>query len=275
MKNMPTASTTATITAKKMATSIESLPVFLAMNSSALLGFSSSAISGSYSLAASVMVFTPITSISTKFTTPRMIGQPSALYLSRNKVVFCFWVTMFPGSCRTAMAVYFSERIITPSSTPCPPIFVLFIYYSFFPMPLLWFSIVIISHAAGIYKVFLLFSSRLHSTKTDRMKQGHAVCGFAKIRLSCSVHSVSLFKAVYTAACIYQLLPTRKERMTFGANIYFHIRLYRTSCKCFTTGALYCAFLIVGMNTFFHCLSPLFPAGDAPADTIAYLFATL
>src|ERR1700688_3742725 len=53
--------------------------------------------------------------------TPRTIGQPIHLCCSEGRSSGSLWVTISPEGLRTAMPQACGERIITPSSTACPP----------------------------------------------------------------------------------------------------------------------------------------------------------
>ena len=66
-------------------------------------------------------------------------------------------------------------------------------------------------------------------------------------------HIEALLEAINASASVNQLLFARVERMTFGANINFHLFLGGAGLKCFTAYAANDAFAVLGMDVFLHC----------------------
>ncbi len=65
----------------------------------------------------------------------------------------------------------------------------------------------------------------------------------------------TLLELVYTSACIDELLLTGEERVALGANFNSHIALSRLSHNSLAASALYCNFLVFGMDSFLHFMN--------------------
>jgi len=71
------------------------------------------------------------------------------------------------------------------------------------------------------------------------------------------IHVKALFKSVNTTAGIYQLLLTGKERVALGADFYANLGDGGDGLQRITAGAANHSRAILGMDTFFHAISPL------------------
>lgn len=64
-------------------------------------------------------------------------------------------------------------------------------------------------------------------------------------------------EAIHAAAGVHQLLLARKERMALGADFHPDLRLGGTGLDDIAAGAANHRRSILGMDSVFHCFSPL------------------
>jgi hypothetical protein len=76
-----------------------------------------------------------------------------------------------------------------------------------------------------------------------------------RLHFSNLVEIVSLLEFVHAAAGIYQLLLACEERMAFGAdfNSHFGAGLGGACFESVAASADYVDFMVIGMDSFFHC----------------------
>ena len=72
-----------------------------------------------------------------------------------------------------------------------------------------------------------------------------------------TLHAEALLEAIDAAATVHQLLFAGEERVTLRANFNTQFRLGGTGLERFTAHAANDAFAILGMDLFFHAISPL------------------
>lgn len=73
------------------------------------------------------------------------------------------------------------------------------------------------------------------------------------------LNAVFLLETVDAAAGIQELLLTRKERVTCGANLYAKIRFNGTCLERIAAGASCCNDVVCRMNTLFHLVHLFLP----------------
>ena len=76
-------------------------------------------------------IFEPVTREDTKFTTPRTRGIFATRFMPFDVFSRRLSTWIFPSGSRTAVAYAVLPRIITPSSTACPPMYVRFSFFFF------------------------------------------------------------------------------------------------------------------------------------------------
>ena len=116
--NSPTASTTPNSVAIKEMNAIKSMCSFSLHHFSNLVGSPSSP----YTAALRIKIFEPVTREETKLTTPRTTGIFATRFMPLDVFRRRLSIWMFPSGSLTAVAYAVLPRIMTPSSTACPPI---------------------------------------------------------------------------------------------------------------------------------------------------------
>mgnify|MGYP000301356200 FL=1 len=101
------------------------------------------------------------------------------------------------------------------------------------------------------------FSSFFQKGKTQGSKNKAAPCGTALYFCRLFAQIEALVETINAAAGIYQLLLAGKEGMALGADFYADLGDGGDGLQRITAGAANHSRAILGMDAFFHAISPL------------------